>query len=111
MQAATVGRYTCALIALFLLLQPVDSAPFAPTSAVDPAPFLDQALSEVRAERVLAGVRKVPVASPVSGILPGRSVESVTTAATPTDPEPEPAATAVTVTVREGQSLWALAAE
>lgn len=106
MQAATAGRYTCALIALFLVLQPVEPAPLANTS-VDPSPFLNRALAEVRIERALSGVQKVPAAAQASGVLPGQSVEEIAAEATPASP----AAALVTVVVRQGQSLWSLAAE
>ncbi|HET6947938.1 MAG TPA: M23 family metallopeptidase [bacterium] len=104
MQAATAGRYTCALIALFLLFQPVDQAPD-PASVVDAAPFLNQALTEARVQRVLSGVQRVP-AAPAAAAPAEESVSAGPTAA-----EVTPAPAPVTIVVREGQSLWSLAAQ
>lgn len=102
MQAATAGRYACALIILALLFQPVEPAPFA--GAEDPEPFLNRAITEARVERVLSAVRPGAAAAASPLAIGG--------------PEEEPAAAPVeepvkivTVVVRQGQSLWSLAAE
>ena len=103
MQAAAAGRYTCVLIALFILFQPVEPAPLADTS-VDPTPFLSRAITATRVERALSVARSgaaAPAAPPAIG---GPEDEQ---AASPAD---EPVKI-VTVVVRQGQSLWSLAAE
>ena len=105
MQAATAGRYTCALIALFLLFQPVDPAPFEAASVVDAAPFLNQALTEARVQRVLSGVQKVPAAPAAAA----PAEESISAGPTPAEVVAAPAP--VTIVVRQGQSLWSLAAQ
>jgi len=93
----------CALLALFLLVQPVGSLPSNATSSVEP--FLDQAVTEVRIARALAGVQKPQVTISVSTVLPTSPPVAVTPAPAAVPSEP------ITVVVREGQSLWSLADE
>jgi murein DD-endopeptidase MepM/ murein hydrolase activator NlpD len=98
MQAAAAGRYTCALIALTLVFQPVAPLP-AESRTEDPEPFLSRVLYETHVERVL------------SAILPGPAAAAPASLAGADDEPAAPVARTVRVVVREGQSLWSLAAE
>ncbi|HXF81920.1 MAG TPA: peptidoglycan DD-metalloendopeptidase family protein [bacterium] len=99
MQAAAAGRYTCALIALTLVFQPVAPLP-EESRTEDPKPFLSRALHETHTERVLSAVLPGPAAAAAPASLAGADDEAAA-----------PAARTVRVVVREGQSLWSLAAE
>lgn len=104
------SRYGWVLLTIGLLCLPLESLPTRHVQAAQ-GPFLDRVSAEVRAVQALSAVG---IATPVS--TPG----SMLVASTDQEQIPAPAESAdtdavkrppLTVTIREGQSLWSLAAE
>ncbi len=101
------SRYGWVLLAIGLLCLPLESFPtrFHPQAAQ--GPFLDRVSAEVRAVRALSAVG---IATPISSTVASASEEQIPAPAESADADAV-ARPPVTVTIRDGQSLWSLAAQ
>lgn len=108
------GRYGWVLLAVALVCLPLETFPTRAT-AHPRSPFLDRVSAEVRIVQALSAVG---IATPVSK--PAQAPAPNPVAAAAQKPVPAPTESAdteaakrapLTVTIREGQSLWSLAAE